>query len=527
MSKKQFSIPKLKGKVRDLVVVFGDQLDRNATPLQELDEEQDAVLMMEVDEESQHVWSHKQRTAIFLAAMRHFALDLADRDVRLQYVTLEDENNTHSFANEIKRAIKDLKPDRVRATLPGEWRVLQMLESVADDCDVELDILEDSHFYCTRDEFSEWASGRKQIVMEYFYREQRKKLDVLINKDGGPEGGDWNYDKENRETFKSKPEIANHYRARPDDITQEVIDLVNDRFADNPGTLDTLRWPVTAAEAKRALKDFIEHRLPNFGDYQDAMWTDEPFVYHSLLSAPINLKLLDPRDCVAAAIEAYEDGHAPLNCVEGFVRQLIGWREFIRGVYWHEGPDYENRNKLDQHGSLPQLYWDADTDMECMRQSVGQVVEHGYGHHIQRLMITGNFALLAGVHPKKISDWYLAMYVDAVDWVTLPNTLGMAMHADGGVVGTKPYAASGAYVSRMSNYCKNCKYNPKTRAGDDACPFTTFYWDFLIRNEERFSDNRRMTMMLKHVEKMDADERDDIQSHADRLRDKFGIEDTK
>jgi deoxyribodipyrimidine photolyase-related protein len=280
---------------------------------------------------------------------------------------------------------------------------------------------------------------------------------------------------------------------------------------------------VTRTEARRALKDFVEHRLADFGRYEDAMWTDEATVNHSRLSPGLNLKLLSPRECVDAALDAYHSGHAPLNSVEGFVRQLIGWREFIRGVYWFEGAEYAERNGLDHHGHLPDMYWSGDTEMACMRQCIGQVLDQAYGHHIQRLMVTGNFALLSGVHPRAVSDWYLGMYVDAVDWATLPNTLGMAMHADGGVVGTKPYAASGKYISRMSNYCDECRYDVNERTGETACPFNTLYWDFLIRHRERFRSNNRMAMMLKHVDRMTQAQRVEITVSAGSLREDLGI----
>jgi deoxyribodipyrimidine photolyase-related protein len=513
---------KVRGRVRQLVLVLGDQLNSQAEALTRIDKTKDAVLMIEAAEESTHVWSHKQRVALFLAAMRHFATGLNRRRYRVHYVTLDDPDNTHAFRGEVQRAARALRPSRLVCTQPGEWRVKQVIEQAADNAGVPLDMLCDEHFLVSNEAFAEWMSGRKQPVMEHFYRLQRQVLGILVGRDGQPAGGRWNYDKENRGTFRQAPKPPRPYKPRPDEITREVLDLVAKRFADHPGSLKGFRWPVTRAEARRALKDFIADRLPFFGTYQDAMWTGEPFVYHSLLSAPLNLKLLDPRECVAAALEAFEAGAAPLNCVEGFVRQLIGWREFIRGIYWHEGAGYVDRNALDQHGSLPSFYWTAETDMSCMRECIGQVLEYGYGHHIQRLMVTGNFALIAGVHPRAISDWYLAMYVDAVDWVTLPNTLGMMMHADGGIVGTKPYAASGRYIRRMSNYCENCRYDPAKRTGPEACPFSTFYWDFLIRNRRRFRTNRRMGMILKNVDRMGSKERKEIGTQARHLREAMG-----
>jgi len=518
-------MPKLavRGPVRRLAIVLGDQLDPDADPLKGLDKSPDAVLMMEVSEESTHVPSHKQRTVLFLSAMRHFAKDLARSGYRVRYVRLEDPDNTHSFTGEIDRAVHELKPERILCTHPGEWRFKNLIEEVTKAAKVPLETRPDRHFLVDLEHFDHWMAGRKQPVMEHFYREQRRRLGVLMDQSSRPIGGVWNFDEENRRAFRRAPKVPKPYSSRPDAITKAVIQLVEERFPDNPGSLQSFRWPVTRTQALKALDDFVESRLAEFGTYQDAMWADEPFLYHSLLSASLNLKLLDPRECIAKALTACESGQAPLNSVEGFTRQIIGWREFIRGIYWHEGPHYGSRNELDQHGTLPEFYWTGRTDMVCMRQAIGQVLACGYGHHIQRLMVTGNFALIAGVDPRLISDWYLAMYADAVEWVTLPNTLGMVMHADGGVVGTKPYAASGKYIERMSNYCRNCSFDPAKRVGTAACPFSTFYWDFLIRNRRRFRSHRRMSMMLRNVDRMTEEECAAVSAWANRRRREFGI----
>lgn len=512
------------GPVEQLLVVFGDQLDDRSPAFDALNRDRDAILMMEVKDEATHVPSHKQRTVLFLSAMRHFALRLVEKGWRVRYVRLNDAHNTHSFDGEVRRAWKTLNAKRLIVQRPGEHRVMKMAAGWKKDFG-EVDIIEDQHFLCSTREFGEWAKGKKSLVMEMFYRRERKRLDVLMDSESRPVGGEWNLDKENRETFKEAPRAPKIYRARRDAITKEVIELVERTFPESPGNVGSFGWGVTRDEAKRALGDFIEHRLARFGTHQDAMWTGEPWLYHSQVSPYVNLHLLAPMELVEPAIEKFEAREAPLNSVEGFVRQVIGWREFIRGVYWREGPKYGERNGLDQHGDLPGFYWSGETGMNCMRDSIGQVLEHGYGHHIQRLMVTGNFALISGVHPKKISDWYLGMYVDAIDWVTLPNTLGMAMHADGGVVGTKPYAASGKYIQRMSNYCEGCRYDPSKRTGEDACPFNTFYWEFLVRNEERLSSNMRMKMILANVKKMSKEEKVELRVSAQKRRDEFGIGD--
>ncbi len=524
-----------------LAVVFGDQLDPDAALIKGL-RKGDNVLMMEVVEESQHVPSHIQRTVMFLSAMRHFAADLRDthqdKGVEVRYIELDAKGNTGSFATEIERAAKDLKPSSIVCTEPGEWRVLEMIEDVADSLKLELEVLPDEHFMTTREEFAKWADGRKSLTMEYFYREQRKKTGYLMTKKGDPVGGDWNLDKENRETFgKDGPgKVPAPKRFPMDDITKAVVNAVRKKLPDLPGELDDtedFRWPVTRKEALAALKDFIKNRLEKFGPFEDAMWTGEPVLYHSLISPAINLKLLNPRECCEKALAAYNEGDAPLQSVEGFVRQLIGWREFIRGVYWFEGPGYGKRNSLEAGGKLPEFYWTGEIDMACLRETIGQVLETGHNHHIPRLMVMGNFALLAGVHPRAITDWYLGMFVDGIDWVTTPNTLGMVMHADGrdglgkgvtGLVGTKPYAASGQYIKRMSNFCTNCRYDPGKKTGDEACPFSVLYWDFLIRHQDDFKDNQRMAMILKNVDRMKPEQRAELTRDGKRLRKELGIE---
>jgi deoxyribodipyrimidine photolyase-related protein len=340
---------------------------------------------------------------------------------------------------------------------------------------------------------------------------------------GKPVGGQWNFDKENRQAFDGPPSIPRPYRARPDRITREVIDLVARKMPHAPGRIDHFRWPVTAAQAKRSLDDFIDNRLTGFGTYEDAMWAGEAVLYHSRLSTPLNLKLIKPCECIDAAVEAHRRGSAQINAVEGFVRQIIGWREFIRGVYYREGPEYTQRNALDQNGRLPAFFWTGETDMLCLRHCIGEVLENAWGHHIPRLMVIGNFALTAGVHPHEVHAWFLGMYADGVDWVTAPNVIGMSQHADGGVVGTKPYAASGKYIQRMSNYCESCRFDPQKRTGADACPFNVFYWDFLLRHRRRFEKNQRMAMVLRNAVRIAPGERRMIRRHAEHLRREHGI----
>lgn len=517
-----------------LVVVFGDQLTLDARTIRELDPARDTVLMVEVAEEATHVPSHVQRTTFFLSAMRHFARDLEARGVRVRYVTLDDPANAGTFTGEVARALREMapKPTRIRVVEPGEHRVRATVRRWSGEMGVRVEVVEDEHFVTPPGAFEAWAHGRATLTMEYFYREQRRRLDVLME-EGKPVGGVWNYDHDNRESFPKtgpRPRPPRPRRWAPDDVTREVMAMVARGFPSAPGRRDAFEWPVTRADAQAALEDFVAHRLPLFGPYEDAMWTDEPFVYHSALSPLLNVKLLSPRECVEAALAAYAKGAAPLQSVEAFVRQVIGWREYIRGVYDHEGAAYEARNYLGHYGRLPHFYWTGDTDMACVRECVTQVVDRAFGHHIQRLMVLGNFALTAGVHPREVSDWFLAMYADGVDWATLPNALGMAMHADGTeakgpVVGTKPYAASGAYVSRMSNYCTKCRYDPAKRDGADACPLTVFYWDFLRRHRARFERNPRMAQIIRNLDRFGEPAVTRITISARSLRERFGVGD--
>lgn len=515
---------KQSGGVSTLHIVLGDQLDLSAPALRALDVQRDAILMMEVAGEAVHVPSHKQRTVLFLSAMRHFARELVEQGYQVRYVTLTDEGNTQSLDGEVRRAVSELHPERLSIVRPGEWRLWALLDAWREDLGIDLLMHEDAHFYTTPQQFSQWADGRKVLRMETFYRKQRRDLAILMDGRGEPEGGAWNYDKENRKPLKSSlADLPARKVFTPDAMTREVIELVESRFPDAPGTTESFGWPVTHAQAGAALRHFVRRGLADFGAYQDAMRSGAPWVYHSLLSPVLNLKLLDPRQCVEAAVKAYAEGRAPLNSVEGFVRQIIGWREFIRGIYWRQGPDYGSGNSLQESGRLPSIYWSGETSMRCMQQSLGQVMEHGYGHHIQRLMVTGNFALIAGVKPAEIRDWYLAMYVDAVDWVTTPNTVGMVMHADGGIVGSKPYAASGAYIKRMSDYCSGCTYDPAVRSGGKACPFTVFYWDFLLRHRQRFKSNPRMGLALANLKRLSPADRRALQLRADAIRRELGI----
>ena len=507
--------------LRNLVIVLGDQLDLESSAFDRFDPACDAVWMAEVAEESTHIWSSKQRIALFLTAMRHFAQALRDAGRPLHYTRLDQADNRGSLATELQFAIETLAPHACVISGAGDFRVYQAIQAVAKQTGVPLDVREDRHFYATVRQFAAYAKDRNSIRLEYFYRTLRREHGVLMEGDK-PTGGQWNFDADNREAFgKTGPgAVPPRTTFAPDATTQEVIALVNTRFASHPGTLDSFAWPVTRAQALQSLDAFIQERLPLFGRYQDALWPGEAWLYHSHLSAALNLKLLNPREVVAAAEAAYRAGTAPLACVEGFVRQILGWREYVRGIYWTQMPGYAERNALDAHEQLPAWYWTGQTDMACLRDAIGQTLAHGYSHHIQRLMVTGLFALLLGVEPKQVHAWYLSVYVDAVEWVELPNTLGMAMYADGGLMASKPYIATGKYIERMGSkqHCAGCRYDPAQREGERACPYTTLYWDFLARHESLLAKNPRMALQVRNLARLSDAQKGAVAERAAAIR---------
>ncbi|HBB75984.1 MAG TPA: cryptochrome/photolyase family protein [Planctomycetaceae bacterium] len=514
--------------MRHLVLVLGDQLDRASAAFDGFDPRQDRVWMAEVAGESTHVWSHKARIAVFLAAMRHFRDRLEADGITVDYTSLaaaprakDPDTLAAALLGSLAAARRAKRlPDRLVVVEPGEHRVQEELREAAREAGIPLDVRPDRHFLTSRDDFAAHARGRKQLRLEYFYRPLRETLGVLME-DGEPAGGRWNFDAENRGAFpKSGPgALPRPRRFPPDALTREVLALVEARFASHPGSLAEFDWPVTPEDARAALDDFLVHRLVNFGRYQDAIWTGEPWLWHARLSQAMNLKLLDPRDVVAGAERAWRAGAVPLEAAEGFIRQVIGWREYVRGVYWHFMPEYADRNALGADAPLPGFYWTAATEMNCLRDALAQTLQYGYAHHIQRLMVTGLFAMLLGVRPAEVHRWYLAVYVDAVEWVELPNTIGMSQFADGGVMASKPYCATGAYIDRMSNACRSCRYSPKVASGPEACPFTTLYWDFLARHEKLLASNQRMTMQLKNVGRKDKAELRAIRRQAEAFRD--------
>ncbi len=496
-----------------LILVLGDQLSLTLSALRDGNKARDVILMAEVAEEASYVPHHKKKIAFLFSAMRHHADLLRREGWTVHYVKLDDDTNKGSLPDQLRYELAALELSQVVMTEPGEYRLKRVLLDWAEADGVALDMREDTRFVCTHADFQSWADGRKQLRMEYFYREMRRKTGLLMNGDA-PEGGKWNYDAENRKPAKGDLFMPQPRQIARDAITEDVLALVEARFAENFGSLEPFWLAVTREDALLALEHFVQTALPQFGDYQDAMLTDEPFLYHSVLAQYLNAGLLDPLEICRRVERAYYDGEAPLNAVEGYIRQIIGWREYVRGIYWLKMPGYTEANHLAAKRPLPAFYWTAQTDMTCMAAAIGQTRDHAYAHHIQRLMVTGNFAMLAGIDPHEVHEWYLAVYADAYEWVEAPNVIGMSQFADGGLLASKPYAASGNYINKMSDYCQTCRYDVKQKTGPDACPFNPLYWDFLLRNEDKLRGNPRLGHAYRTWDRMSEEKQHAYRSSA-------------
>jgi deoxyribodipyrimidine photolyase-related protein len=498
-------------RLRTLVVVFGDQLDTASAAFDGFDPAQDAILMMELRNEASDIPQHRLRIAYFFSAMRHFRDASCALGRTVHYVALDDAGNRGDLALELQRQIKRLRPQHVVALYPGDWRVREILQGLA------IELRADRHFLCATPDFEHFADQHAKPILETFYRFMRRRLEVLVDDQGEPEGGQWNFDADNRARLAAKsPAVPPMPRFAADSVSSTVIALVAREFPNAPGRLDHFDLPVTQDDARLLLDDFVHHRLPHFGRYQDAMRHGAPFLFHSRLSVALNLHLLDPMTVVRAVLD--NPAAAPLNAIEGFIRQIIGWREFVRGIYWRHMPNYAELNWLEADLPMPDFYWTGQTDMACLADAIGHTIDHAYAHHIERLMVLGLFALLLGVRPYEVHRWHMSMFTDAIDWVSLPNALGMGQYGDGGIMGTKPYAASGAYINRMSDHCRHCRYRPTAALGEDACPFTTLYWDFLARNRTRLANNSRMRMMFANLDRKPKAELREIRLHADRIK---------
>ncbi|WP_099866497.1 cryptochrome/photolyase family protein [Pararhizobium haloflavum] len=501
--------------VRSIRFVLGDQLTRDISALQGVDRERDLIVLAEVKEEATYVAHHKKKIAFLFAAMRHFAEQLQQAGHQVRYFRYEE--GIPSFDAAIETVVGETKASSLIVTEAGEYRVVQKQRNWAEELPLDVEIRPDDRFFCSHELFDELAGpDPKTLRMEYFYREMRRRTGYLMDGDE-PVGGRWNFDHDNRDPLPGDVSPPNRPHYGQDDTTKEVIELVASTFGEHFGELEPFDYPVTRRQALHYLNWFIAEALPDFGRYQDAMRQGEPLMFHSHLSALINCGLLSARECCDRVEAAHKNGSVPINAAEGFLRQIIGWREFIRGVYWLKMPGYGDQNALSADRQLPEFFWSADTDMNCLAQAIGETSRNAYAHHIQRLMVIGNFCLLAGLDPREVQEWYLLVYHDAYEWVEMPNVVGMILYADDGFFASKPYAASGAYINRMSDYCGNCRYDVKRKNGPDACPFNYLYWDFVMRNRAHFERNRRMGVVLKSLDRMSSDKKDAVRSDSERF----------
>ena len=507
--------------MQTLCLLLGDQLSLNMSSLASIDKDNDRVLMCEVKAEATYVKHHKVKIAFLFSAMRHFAKTLAEQGYTVDYIQYHDPVNQGSLLKQVEHTISTYDIGKVVIAKPGEYRLSQEMDSWQSVLSKEVVVTPDNRFMASEDEFSQWAQGKKQLRMEFFYREMRKSHNILMDHKQ-PVGGKWNYDAENREKLPKNTRLPEPTRFEPDEITNDVINLVNSEFADHFGDITDFHYAVTRMQALQVLEKFIQERLIHFGTYQDAMVQDEPWMYHSHVSFYINCGMLSPAEVIHLAQEAYYNNKAPLNSVEGFIRQILGWREYVRGFYWHFMPALKTDNYLAAKNNLPSFYWTGNTDMNCLSQCVKQTKEHAYAHHIQRLMVLGNFALLAGLDPEQVNEWYLIVYADAYEWVELPNVSGMILYSDGGLLASKPYAASGAYINKMSNYCSHCRYSVKEKTGNQACPFNYLYWGFVNKHKDKLEKNPRMAMIYRTMSKMDQSKLNEMFEDTDSFLTRLG-----
>ena len=496
-----------------LRLILGDQLNPLHSWFAEV--RADVVyVLMEVRSETDYVRHHAQKVLGIFAAMRDLAAQLKSQGHRVRYVAIDDASNRHSITANLDALVAHYGAINVEYQAPDEWRLDHALREWATQCSAAVQRVDSEHFFTTRDEAAKQFAGKKQWLMESFYRQQRKKHRVLMTPDGQPEGGQWNFDADNRKPWPGTPAAPADTRPTHDHrALWQSIQAAGVQTMGEPQA-EAFRWPLNRREALQQLDHFITHALPHFGDYQDALTQHSWHLFHSLLSFALNTKMLNPQEVVQHAEQAWREGRAPLHAAEGFIRQILGWREYVRGVYWARMPGYTEVNHLAHQRPLPEWFWTGHTRMACMAQAIGQSLEHAYAHHIQRLMVIGNFALLAGLNPQALHEWYLGIYIDAFEWVEAPNTLGMSQWADGGQLATKPYVSSAAYLQRMGDHCASCPYQPKLRVGPNACPFNALYWHFFKQHQSTLQGNHRLGMVYHQLGKMSADDVAQLQSQA-------------
>lgn len=505
-----------KTKTKTIRLILGDQLN----PLHSWFEHQhDDVLyvMMEVRQETDYVLHHAQKIIAIFAGMREFARRLQLHGHRVHYLRIDDPDNRHAIDENIKMLASAYQASQFHYQAPDEYRLDQQMYAFSQASDLQCHMFDSEHFYTQRDTAGIIFEGRKKWLMEHFYRQMRTEHHVLMD-DKKPAGGEWNFDHDNRKSWPGLP-------WEPEDFRPQHNHLVLWESIQNAGVKSfgesnaaQFSWPLHREEALLQLHAFIRLALPHFGQFQDAMSSKAWRLFHSLLSFALNTKMINPQEVVNEVEAAWQRGEVPIAAAEGYIRQIIGWREYVRGVYWHFMPDYAQENVFEHQTDLPSWFWTGKTKMRCLSHAIGQSLEQAHAHHIQRLMVIGNFSLLAGLHPQRVHEWYLGVYIDAFEWVELPNTLGMSQYADGGVLATKPYVSSAAYIDRMSDYCKGCHYDKKQRTTDNACPFNALYWDFFSRNETQLSNNPRIGMVYPQLRKMTEEARQQMTQRAQYLR---------
>lgn len=505
---------------KKLRLLLGDQLHIQHSWLQQVEEETTYVLM-EMQQETNYVLHHIQKVVAFFAAMRAFKKELEQQGHQVIYWTLDHKENTQSLTDNLQKILKEENFEQLEYQLPDEYRLDQQLQEFCAGLDIPSKVVDSEHFITKREGVKEFF-GEKSYLMERFYRHWRAETGYLMDGDN-PMGGQWNYDQENRNKLDKEAVV-------PDPMplsnqVQDIVDLLEQEGIKTFGRIDedNFIWPINRQQCLELLDYFLEHCLEDFGKYQDAMHTDYWLLYHARLSFAMNSKMLSPKEIIEKAITTYDNNNnITLASIEGFVRQILGWREYMRGVYWAKMPAYEQENFFEHQRDLPEFYWTGDTQMNCLSQAINQSLDYAYAHHIQRLMLTGNFALLINAHPDAVDAWYLGIYIDAIQWVELPNTRGMSQFADGGLVATKPYISSANYIHKMSNYCKNCHYNHKEKTGDKACPFNSLYWNFLMQHEKKLKGNRRMSMMYALLHKMSAEDKEALLLQAEHYLNHLG-----
>ena len=495
-----------KRKYDTLRLILGDQLNLNHSWFDHT-EKTTVYFLAEMRQETDYTTHHIQKVVAFFSSMRNFSEALRAKGHEVIYFKLDDKNNTQSLTKNLSHLISTYSINKFEYQLPDEYRLDQQLQSFCNALDIPSQSFDSEHFLTTREFLGEFFAGKKQFVMEYFYRQMRKKYNIMMNDIQEPLGGQWNFDKSNRKKWNSKDPIPPIQSAQKD--VSHLVELLKEQGIKTIGNINSenFHWPTNYEESRDVLNYFCENLLIHFGDYQDAMHTEQRFLFHSRLSFAMNSKILHPLEVVNTVIDYWHlhQNEIDISQVEGFVRQIIGWREYMRGIYWMQMPEYASLNKLNNTHPLPDFYWTGKTKMNCLQKSIQQSLDESYAHHIQRLMITGNFALLAQVHPDYVDEWYLGIYIDAIEWVEITNTRGMSQWADGGIVATKPYVSSGSYINKMSNYCKDCHYNVKHKTEEDACPFNALYWNFLDDKKQYFQRNNRMSMMMRLLDKMDGE----------------------